>query len=341
MRAAVFKGVGQPLVIEQRPDPTPGEGEVVLKVGRCGICGTDLSMSDGSGQTFEQNSIIGHEFAGEIVAIGAGVERLKVGDRIAAMPFTGCGKCATCLAGRPNFCHQFRGMPGAFAEYTTTTERVAVKLPQSVSLADGALIEPLAVSLHGLALAAMKPGDKVLVIGAGPIGLGAAFWARELGAGKVAVTASSRQREALAMQMGADVFVLPDNPDELPQAAMAALGGMPDLVIEAVGKPDLINRAINCVRPAGTVMVLGFCARPDSFIPAVAVWKEVKLLFGMTYSIGEFEHVARVLDRDADTARAMVTDHIGLDALPNTLESMRHRTHQCKVLVDPWSSAKA
>jgi len=336
MRAAVFKGVGQPLAIEQRPDPTPGEGEIVLKVCRCGICGTDMAMSDGSGQTFEVNSIIGHEFAGEVVAVGKGVETLKVGDPVAAMPFVGCGKCATCLAGRPNFCVQFRGMPGAFAEYTTTAERVAVKLPKTLSLADGALVEPLAVSLHGVALAGIKPGDKVLVIGAGPIGLGAVFWAKELGAGTIAVTASSRQREALAMQMGANAFVLPENPDELPQAAIAALGGMPDIVIEAVGKPDLIARAVNCVRPAGTVMVLGFCSRPDSFIPAIAVWKEVKLLFGMTYSLGEFEHVARVLDRGAVEARAMVTDQIGLGALPDTLEAMRHRTHQCKVLVDPW-----
>lgn len=339
MRAAVFKAVGQPLAIEQRPDPTPAEGEVVLKVGRCGICGTDMAMSDGSGQTFELNSIIGHEFAGEIVAVGKGVEKLKVGDRIAAMPFTGCGKCATCLAGRPNFCHQFRGMPGAFAEYTTTAERVAVKLPSSLSIADGALVEPLAVSLHGVTLAGVRPGDKVLVIGAGPIGLGAIFWARELGAGTIAVTAASRSRESLAMQMGANAFVLPDNPDELPQAAIAALGGMPDVVIEAVGKPDMIARAVNCVRPAGTVMVLGFCSRPDSFIPAIAVWKEVKLLFGMTYSIGEFEHVARVLDRGAVEPRAMVTDTITLDALPGTLESMRKRTHQCKVLVDPWAAA--
>jgi (R,R)-butanediol dehydrogenase/meso-butanediol dehydrogenase/diacetyl reductase len=340
MRAAVFKAVGQPLAIEQRPDPTPGEGEVVLKVGRCGICGTDLAMSDGSGQTFELNSIIGHEFAGEIVAIGPGVESLKVGDKIAAMPFTGCGKCATCLAGRPNFCQHFRGMPGAFAEYTTTAERVAVKLPSSLSIPDGALVEPLAVSLHGVALAGLRPGDKVLVIGAGPIGLGAVFWARELGAGAIAVTASSRQRESLAMQMGASSFVLPDKPDELPQAAIAALGGMPDLVIEAVGKPDMIARAVNCVRPAGTVMVLGFCSRPDSFIPAIAVWKEVRLLFGMTYSLGEFEHVARVLDRGTVEPRAMVTDTIALDELPGTLESMRQRTHQCKVLVDPWAASR-
>jgi (R,R)-butanediol dehydrogenase/meso-butanediol dehydrogenase/diacetyl reductase len=337
MRAAVFKAVGQPLAIEQRPDPTPGEGEVVIKVGRCGICGTDLSMTDGSSQTFEADSIIGHEFAGEIVAVGKGVERLKMGDRITAMPFTGCGKCATCLAGRPNFCAAFKGMAAGFAEYAATTERVAVKLPNSVSLADGALVEPLAVSLHGVALAQIKPGDKVLVIGAGPIGLGAVYWARELGAGPIAVTAATRQRESIAMQMGANKFVLPENPDELPQAAIAALGGMPDVVIEAVGKPDMIAKAVNCVRPAGTVMVLGFCAKPDSFVPAIAVWKEVKLLFGMTYSLSEFEHVARVLDAKDVAARAMVTDTVALGALPDTLEAMRHRTHQCKVLVDPWS----
>lgn len=336
MRAAVFKAVGQPLAIEQRPDPTPSTGEVIIKVCRCGICGTDLAMSDGSGQTFEAESIIGHEYAGEVVAVGPGVDKLKVGDPVAAMPFTGCGHCVTCLAGRPNFCAQFRGMPGAFAEYTTTAERVAIKLPKTLSLADGALVEPLAVSLHGVALAGMKPGDKVLVIGAGPIGLGAVFWARQLGAGAVAVTAASRQRESLAMQMGASAFVLPERPEELPQAAMAALGGMPDVVIEAVGKPDMIARAVNCVRPAGTVMVLGFCARPDSFIPAIAVWKEVRLLFGMTYSLDEFEHVARVLDRGVVEPRQMVTDTITLGALPETLESMRQRTHQCKVLVDPW-----
>ena len=336
MRAAVFKAVGQPLAIEQRPVPTPSAGEVIIKVCRCGICGTDLSMSDGSGQTFEAESIIGHEFAGEVVEVGPGVDELKVGDPVAAMPFTGCGHCATCLAGRPNFCAQFRGMPGAFAEYTTTAERVAIKLPKTLSLADGALVEPLAVSLHGVALAGMKPGDKVLVIGAGPIGLGAVFWARQLGAGAVAVTAASRQRESLAMQMGASAFVLPERPEELPQAAMAALGGMPDVVIEAVGKPDMIARAVNCVRPAGTVMVLGFCARPDSFIPAIAVWKEVRLLFGMTYSLDEFEHVARVLDRGVVEPRQMVTDTITLGALPETLESMRQRTHQCKVLVNPW-----
>jgi 2-desacetyl-2-hydroxyethyl bacteriochlorophyllide A dehydrogenase len=336
MRAAVFKSVGRPLQIETRPDPVPSDDEVVLKVGRCGVCGTDLAMTDGSSQTFEPDSIIGHEFAGEVVAIGRKVARIKVGDRVTALPFTGCGTCATCIAGRPNFCAQFRGMAGGFAEYVASTERVTVKLPQSLSLADGALVEPLAVSLHGVALAQMTPGARVLVIGAGPIGLGAVFWARKLGAGAIAVTASSRRGEARALQMGANTFVLPEQAGDLPQAASGALGGMPDVVIEAVGKRDLIAQAVNCVRPAGTVIVLGFCSVPDSFVPAIAVWKEVKLQFSMTYSIAEFEHVARVLDAGTVEPRAMITDTVALGAFPPVFEALRKRSHQCKVMVDPW-----
>jgi threonine dehydrogenase-like Zn-dependent dehydrogenase len=337
MRAGVFKGVGRPLAIENRPDPTPGDGEIVIKVGRCGVCGTDLAMSDGSGQVFETDSVIGHEFAGDIVAVGRGVGRLRMGDRVTSMPFTGCGHCATCLSGRPNFCAEFRGMAGGFAEYVVSTERTAIKLPATLSLADGALVEPLAVGLHGASLAQIRPGSSVLVIGAGPIGLAAVFWARRLGAGPIAVTAASRQRETLALRHGASAFVLPEKSDDLPQAASAALGGMPDVVIEAVGKKGVIAQAINCVRPAGTVVVLGFCSQFDSFLPAIAVWKEVNLQFAMTYNLAEFEHVARVLDRGDVDPRAMITDTIALNALPGVFEAMRHRTHQCKVMVDPWA----
>jgi len=336
MQAAVFKGVGLPLAIETRPDPVPQPDEVVLRVGRCGVCGTDLAMTDGSGQTYELDSVIGHEFAGEVVATGTKVTRLKVGDRITALPYAGCGQCAACLAGRPNFCAQFRGVAGGFGQYLATPERVAVKLPSSLTLADGALIEPLAVSLHGVALAQITPGARVLVIGAGPIGLGAVHWARRLGAGPVAVTARTRRAESLAMQMGANAFVMPESAQDWIPAVSAALGGLPDVVIEAVGKKDLIAQAVSCVRPSGTVLVLGFCSVPDSFIPAIAVWKEVTMRFSMTYSIAEFEHVARVLDSGDVESRVMVTDTVPLAELPATFESLRRRTQQCKVLVSPW-----
>ena len=99
MKAPIFKGVGKPLVIETLPDPTPGPGEIVIKVSRCGICGTDLHMTDGHAHTFPEGTVIGHEFAGEVVAVGAGVTRFKIGDAAAALPTVGCGHCANCLAG--------------------------------------------------------------------------------------------------------------------------------------------------------------------------------------------------------------------------------------------------
>jgi (R,R)-butanediol dehydrogenase/meso-butanediol dehydrogenase/diacetyl reductase len=138
------------------------------------------------------------------------------------------------------------------------------------------------------------------------------------------------------MQMGANQFVMPETAEDLTSATVAALGGMPDVVIEAVGKQDLIAQAVSCVRPMGTVVVLGFCSVPDSFVPAIAVWKEVTMRFSMTYSLAEFEHVARVLDAGDVECRAMVTDTVSLPALPACFESLRQRTNQCKVLVSPW-----
>ncbi|WP_429525152.1 alcohol dehydrogenase catalytic domain-containing protein [Paraburkholderia youngii] len=253
----------------------------MLKIHRCGICGSDLHMTDGHAPhfTLPENSTLGHEFAGEVVAVGKGVEKLKIGDAVTALPFVGCGHCATCLSGKPNFCAQFKGAAAGFAQYAVVAERVTTRLPKTLSMEDGALIEPMAVGLHGVALAKLTPGAKVLVIGAGPVGLAATFWARRLGAGRIVATASSQRREALARHMGADEFVVPQEGHDLAALAADALKGPPDVVFECAGQKDLIAKAIHCVKPQGDVVVLGFCTVPDQFIPAVAVWKEVRIQF--------------------------------------------------------------
>ncbi|MFT0170462.1 alcohol dehydrogenase catalytic domain-containing protein [Paraburkholderia mimosarum] len=340
MKAAYFTRAGSPLEIRTLSDPTPGVGEVVLKIHRCGICGSDLHMTDGHAPhfTLPENSTLGHEFAGEVVAVGKGVEKLKIGDPVTALPFTGCGHCVTCLAGKPNFCADFKGAAAGFAQYAVVAERVATRLPKSLSMEDGALIEPMAVGLHGVALAKLTPGAKVLVIGAGPVGLAAIFWARRLGAGRIVATASSRRREALARHMGADAFVVADSGQDLAALAADALEGAPDVVFECAGQKDLIAQAIHCVRPQGDVVVLGFCTVPDQFVPAAAVWKEVRIQFAVTYSMQEFTHVANVFDAGHVEPRMMITDRVSLDALPDAFEALRNRSTQCKVMVNPWLS---
>ena len=223
---------------------------------------------------------------------------------------------------------------GGYGQYSKVAEHQCVRMPDGVSLKDGALVEPLAVGLHGVNLARMRAGARVLVVGAGPIGLAVVFWARRLGAGKIACTASSTARAGLAMEMGADVFVAPsDTPVE---EVNRALGGPPEIVFECVGKPGLIQRCVEHVAPRGTVVVVGLCTQPDSFMPFAAVTKECLIQTAIFYDVRDFQTTLDVLNAGVVTPHAMITDEIALSELPQAFEALKQRTHQCKVMVEPW-----
>lgn len=336
MRAAVFKGPGQKLSIERVDDPVPGRGEVVLKVGRCGICGTDLHMTEGHGVTYPSGTVPGHEVAGEVVDVGPGVDRLKVGDRIAAMPLIGCGRCASCVAGTPRWCKDVRFTASGYAEYALAGQSEAVELPAGLSFADGALVEPLAVGLHGVLMAGFAPDARVLVMGAGPIGLAVTYWARRIGVRNIVVVANSSRREALAYEMGASKFIVTS--DDAVVAVDRVLGGRPDCVFECVGLPGMIDRAIHHVRPRGTAIVLGACTTSDAITPMQALMKEIRVQFSLTYSRADYETVVQALDSGAVAPRLMITDTISLDALPEVFEALRRPTVHCKVMIDPWKA---
>jgi (R,R)-butanediol dehydrogenase/meso-butanediol dehydrogenase/diacetyl reductase len=338
MRAAVFKGVGQRLCIEERPDPTPGPGQAVLKVCRCGVCGTDIQMTGGKGGwTFPPGAVLGHEYSGEVVETGAGVTALKSGDLVTSLPVGGCGQCVACAAGDFWRCTGAKASHSSgYAEYVLVDVRSSVKLPATVSLADAALTEPLCCGLRGVEKSGMKPGARVLVIGAGPIGLGAVYWARRLGAGRLVVTARSRRAEQIALDMGADAFVTMD--DDTAQNAAELLGGPPDVVLECSGAHGTIARAVDMVKPGGVVAVVGYCSTPDTFIPSRAVEKEVVMVFSFVYTRADYERSLDVMNAGDLAARAMVTDTVSLDELPAAFEALRSPTSQCKVLVDPWKT---
>lgn len=333
MRAAIMQGLHKPLLVDTLPDPTPGAGELVIKVGRCGICGSDLHMTEDAGYGKGPGTVLGHEFAGEVVALGYGVEGLRTGDLVSVSPLRSCGQCAACIAGEVAWCGQFGLQEGGYAEFAVTRPNQCVKLPQQLSLADGAIVEPLAVARHGVMLSGIKPGDKILVLGAGPIGLAVAYWARRAGASRVVLQDIAGWQRERAIEMGASDFIV-DREDPV-GASTRALGGLADIVFECVGVPGLIAQAVQQVRPRGTILLLGLCNMPDTFNSFAMLSKEIRLVTSAFFTRGEYEASLDALERGSLEPRALVTDTISLTQTPDVFESLKKRTHQCKVMIAP------
>jgi (R,R)-butanediol dehydrogenase/meso-butanediol dehydrogenase/diacetyl reductase len=333
MKAVTFQALHTPLAFEELPDPTPNAGEIVVKIGRCGICGSDLHMTEDAAYGCRHGDVLGHEFAGEVVALGREAEGLKTGDLVSVIPLRSCGHCEHCRKGEVQWCAQFGLQGGGYAEYAVTRPNQCVKLGTDVSLADGAIVEPLAVALHGVNLSGLKAGDKVLVLGAGPIGLAVAFWAKRLGAATVAVQDIADFQQQRALDMGANVFVV--DPEDPVGSAETGLGGKADIVFECVGLPGLIAQGVEQVKPRGTILLLGLCTRPDTFNSFAMLSKEVRLVTSAFFTVPEYEASLDALAAGAIEPRLLVTDTISLADTPEVFESLKHRTSQCKVLIAP------
>jgi (R,R)-butanediol dehydrogenase/meso-butanediol dehydrogenase/diacetyl reductase len=333
MKAVTFQALHRPLAFETLPDPTPGEGQIVVRVGRCGICGSDLHMTEDAAYGCQHGDVLGHEFAGEVVGLGKGTQGCKAGDLVSVIPLRSCGHCEHCRQGEVQWCEQFGLQGGGYAEYALTRPNQCIRLPAGVSLADGAIVEPLAVALHGINLSGLQKGDNVLVLGAGPIGLAVAFWARQMGAAKVAVQDIAEFQKSRALEMGADLFVV--DPADPVGSAERALGGKADIVFECVGVPGLIAQAVEQVRPRGTILLLGLCTKPDTFNSFAMLSKEVRLVTSAFFTVPEYRASLDALAEGAIEPRLLVTDTISLAETPAVFESLKQRTSQCKVLIAP------
>jgi (R,R)-butanediol dehydrogenase/meso-butanediol dehydrogenase/diacetyl reductase len=332
MKAALFEKTGQPLYIDEIAVPEPDGDEVLLKIAACGICGSDLHMTEDPA-TFglKQYDVLGHEFAGEVIQCGADVSDLKPGDRVAVAPMRGCGHCGNCQQGEPAWCSEMRLIGGGYAEFTTVAARQCRILPDDLPVAEGALAEPVAVALHCVMRSGLKPGDRVLILGAGPIGLLVAFWARRHGAKDVVVADINRHQEARAAEIGATGFALsgPGLADEFRTIS----GARPDIVFECVGKRGLIDFACKLVRRHGTVVGVGLCVGGDDWDPFAALSKEIQLIFAVFFNMAEFETALDALGPGRFRPQALITDTIGFGAVPDTFEALKRRTTQCKVLI--------
>ncbi len=343
MKVAVYEGPNQPFRVEQRPVPEPGEDELLIKIGRCGICATDVSIYTGAAG-MEPGCVYGHEFAGEVVGLGAAVRDIEIGQRVTAHCVTGCGDCAECRRGHLVFCPEWRHhSPGGFGQFMTLPAREAYVLPAPLTLADGALVEPLAVGLRGVHLSGLNSESRVLVLGAGAIGLSATFWARRLGAASIAVAATSQRRKRFALEMGAtdfieigaDVGIEVDAATE--KSIHASLGGPPDVVLECAGFAGAMMQSMTWVRPKGTIVAMGYGLHPEEVTTAIPLLKEIRVQFSMTYDREEYNEVIDTLAAGHLEPRCMITDTVPLEGLTDAITGLLDRAPQCKVMVDPWA----
>ena len=335
MKAAVFKGAGQPMQVEQLADPSPALGQLVVEVAYCGICGTDLHSTREGPAMLPCNSVLGHEFVGEVAALGKNLRASwQQGDRVCALPFLSCGHCANCLSGRPFECLDLScigiNAPGGFAEYVATSECNTFKLPDQLSTRDAALVEPLAVGLHAVRVAGLQAGQRVLITGAGPIRLAVALWARFMGARDVVVSEPAVERRALAQSMGATTVLQPG--ESLAEQFADVTGGTPDIIFECVGAPGLIQQCIDMAPRRGMLVPVGVCEQPDTILPFPALIKELSIRFAIAYTHGDYDTVISMLAQGRIDASPMVTGVVSLDEMPLAFEALRSPSDQCKVL---------
>lgn len=335
MKAAVFHEIGQPLRIESVPDPTPGPKELVLRIRNSGICGSDLHLSERE-NGLPNGTVMGHEFSGEVMAIGGEAKGdWREGERVCSLPLISCGVCQPCLSGDGARCVSFEDIgvganPGGYAEYVRVSSHETMRLPEAVDYRSGAAVEPLAVGLHGVHKANLQGGENVLVIGAGPIGLATAMWARFFGARHVVVSEQAAGRLALAGKFGATGGI-DASKEDVRQAYAAIAGAKPDVIFECVGVPGVLQSCIKMAPVYGRIVIIGVCMVPDTIAPLNAIVKELQLNFVYYYRRQDFQFTLDMLATGRVDAQAMITEEIGFDRFPEAFEALKSPSANCKV----------
>lgn len=320
MHAACVRGRSQ-VELVRVPVPEPGAGEVRIAVEACGICGSDLHLL-GSG-LFAPGTIPGHEVAGCVDALGPGVAGVATGARIAVEPMRGCGACDSCRAGLYSICRSARlqgvHLPGGLAEYMVVPADRVHPVPADLSAELAALAEPMAVVVHALRRAEFRPGQRVLVLGAGSVGLLALAAARRLGADEVWISARHAHQAALARALGAARVL--DEAEATP-AALDALGRETpiDVVVETVGgRADTLRAATAAARPGGVVSVVGLFLGELAIDPLEPLMKELTLAWSYCYGRGsggaadsDFAEAIRVIAAERALLAPLVTHRFRL-----------------------------
>ena len=331
------------LELTDLPVPEPRPDEVLIRVAACGICGSDVHGYDGSSGRRIPPIVMGHEAAGTIAALGQSASGLSEGDRVTFDSTVYCGDCPPCLRGDVNLCdrRQVLGVScsdyrraGAFAEFVVVPARVVHKLPKNFAFEEAALLEAVAVALHAISLVPLQPGSTALVVGAGTIGLLLQQALRVAGCSRVLVADVDPTRLKLSRELGA-TSTLPAGIDLDQQILQLTNGDGVDIAVEAVGKTETVNTAINSVRKSGSVILVGNIS-PEVTLPLQKVVTRQIRLQGSCASAGEYPRAIELLSSGAIRVKPLITAVAPLDEGPQWFERLYAREpNLMKVVLTP------
>jgi NADPH2:quinone reductase len=321
MRAAVWERPGE-LRVQERPDPEAGPDEIVVRVGACGMCGTDVHIARGEFPPTPYPIVPGHEFAGEVVSVGSDVEAVSEGMHVAVDPSLFCGHCDFCRVQRGNLCRNWNAIgdtvDGAFAELVKAPARNAYELPEGTSLRAGALVEPLACAVHGMRRLDPATGDSVLLTGAGTMGLLLLQLLQHGGASNVTVVDRNERRLELARSLGATAV-------ETEVAALSAdhPDGF-DCVVDATGVPDVVQQGLEVVRRGGKLMIFGVAPEEARVqVSPFRIYNDEITLVGSMAVLYTFVQAIELLRGGAVKTEPLLTHTFALDEFEDALAAMR------------------
>jgi 2-desacetyl-2-hydroxyethyl bacteriochlorophyllide A dehydrogenase len=335
---ARYRSAGE-IFVHELPRPDPGAGEVRVRIERCGICGSDLHAFRGHAEL--PDGCPGHEMSGIVDAVGAGAHGVREGDRVAIEPLRRCGRCRHCTSGNYHLCGRLAlygvTLPGGMATDVVVPDYTLFALPSGVDFDLGALAEPMAVAVHALRLGCVGHGSRVLVLGAGTIGLVAAAAARHLGAAHVAISARHPQQRRLAEALGVDEVLDP--------ASLRGSGDKPEVVVETVGgAATTVADGMLAAARGGTIVVIGLFENTPVFDPGVMILKELRLVGSMVYNRpprepADFDVALEVLADRAEALRGLITHTFALADVQKAFETAGDKqSGAVKVLLAPQAS---
>ncbi|HSW36674.1 MAG TPA: alcohol dehydrogenase catalytic domain-containing protein [Candidatus Limnocylindrales bacterium] len=316
MKALVLNGPEDMQVIE-KPKPQPGPGEALIKVGFCGICGSDLHAYKAG--MFPYGMTVGHEYAGIIESVGPGVTEWCPGQRVTGTASLACHDCRPCRDGQDNICKAMNVIgvtrDGAMADYLLVPEESLCEIPSGMPLEYGALVEPLSVAVHAINKVEATAEEIAVVVGAGTVGLFVLAELKRQGLNKVIVLEVNPARAAVACQMGADVVLNPlrDNVDDHLYRLTDGAGA--DLVFECVGLPDTIRDAGNLSRQGGTVLILGICEIPVEIFFLGLVTREIQLRTSYGATAEEFRRALCILAEGGIDLKPIISRIVSLEEI--------------------------